>query len=230
MKKNYLTVLSVVLFTNILCAQNLPDVRSAVDFFHISKSIRGELKPTLTEEDIEGSPYLNDEFITGAIYTTSNTKYVDVPLRYNIYNDEVEFDTGNGVQAIAAPETVDKIEFGDYTMVYVPYSITKKVMRGFFIVKEQGKASLLIKPEVTFVQATEPAPYKHAEPAKFDRRENEYYIWVQKNEAKLISSKNDMVDVFPDNHDKLEAFIKKNKIKHRQPEDLRKLVQYYNSL
>ncbi|MCG6187059.1 hypothetical protein [Maribellus maritimus] len=230
MKKYYFPIFVLLLFAEILNAQNILEVRQAVDLFNTSKMLRGDMTRTLTERDIEGSPFLEDEFIKGVVYTTSNTKYVDVPLRYNIYNDAIEFDTGSGVQELAAPEIVDKVEFGSYTMVYVPYSITKKIRRGFFIVEEEGKASLLVKPEIAFVKATEPGAYKAAEPAKFDRKNDEYYIWIKKNEAKMISGKNDIVDVFPDNHEKIEAFIKKNKIKHRKPEDLKQLVQYYNSL
>lgn len=230
MKKYWLSVFGLLLSTGILSAQNVFEVRQAIDLFHTSKMLRGDMNKTLTESDIEGSPYLEDEFIKGTLYTTSNTKYVDVPLRYNIYNDNIEFDTGDGIQALAAPEIVDKVEFGDYTMVYVPYSITKKIRRGFFIVDQEGKASLLIKPDVAFVEATEPGAYKQAEPAKFDKKENEYYIKVGMNEAKIISNKNDLEEVFPDHTKEIETFIKKNKIKHRKPEDLKKMVQYYNSL
>jgi hypothetical protein len=142
----------------------------------------------------------------------------------------LEFDTGNGVQALTTPEIIDKVEFGGYTMVYLPYSMAKKIRRGFFIVAEEGKASLLVKPEVVFKKATEPGAYKEAEPAKFEKKADSYYIKVSKNEAKLISGKKDITEVFPDNSDKIEAFIKKNKTKHRNIEDLKQLVQYYNSL
>lgn len=230
MKKYWLSLLGLFLFTGILSAQNVLEVRQAIDLFHTSKMLRGDMNKTLTENDIEGSPYLEDEFIKGTLYTTSNTKYVDVPLRYNIYNDNIEFDTGDGIQALAAPEIVDRVEFGNYTIVYVPYSITKKIRRGFFIVDEGGKASLLIKPDVAFVEATEPGAYKQAEPAKFDKKADDYYIKVGLSEAKIISNKNDLTDAFPDHNKEIESFIKANKIKHRKPEDLKQVVQYYNSL
>jgi hypothetical protein len=230
MKKYHLSVFIFFFVTEVLTAQNILEVRQAIDLFNTSKMLRGDLNKTLSGNDIEGSPYLANEFINGNVYTTSGTKYVDVPLRYNIYNDNIEFDTGNGVQALAAPEIVDRVEFGGFTMVYVPYSITKKIRRGFFILEEEGKASLLIKPEVAFVKATKPGAYKEAEPAKFDKRPDSYYIRVGMAEAKIISGKNDIVEIFPDNRDKIEAFIKKNKIKYRKAEDLKQLVQYYNSL
>ncbi|MBN1987496.1 MAG: hypothetical protein JW761_14390 [Prolixibacteraceae bacterium] len=230
MKKYYLSVFILFWAANVLTAQNL-DVRQAIDLFNTSQMLKGgSFLETLSESEIEGSPYLENEFIKGTLFTTSNTQYVDVPLRYNIYNDDLEFDTGNGVQALTTPEIIDKVEFGKYTMVYLPYSMAKKIRRGFFILAEEGNASLLIKPEIEFKKATEPGAYKEAEPAKFERKTDSYYIRVGTSEAKLISGKKDMMEVFPDNHEKMEAFIKKNNTKHRKAEDLKQLVQYYNSL
>jgi len=193
--------------------------------------LEGNSKGLLTESDIEGSPYLEDNFIKGSVYTTSKTEYVDVPLRYNIYNDQLEFKTGNDkVQALAAPEMIEKIEFGNYKMVYAPYSISKKIRRGFFVVLAEGKSSLYEKPRITFKEATEPGGYKDAEPAKFVRNTDEYYIRVGENQAKLVGNKNDLLEVFPDHQKQLETFIKKNKIKPNKPESLKELVKYYNSL
>ncbi len=230
MKKYYFSVLFLFVFAGISSAQAVLDIKHAIDLYNTTKMREGDFFKTLSESEIEGSPYLNDDFISGTLITTTNTKYVDVPLRYNIYNDNIEFDTGNEIQALGAPEIVDKIEMGNIKMVYVPYSVSKKINRGFFIIEEEGKASLLSKPEVTFYEATKPAAYSDAQPAKFERKADSYFIRVDQAEAKLISGKNDMVDVFPDNQDKLESYIKKNKLKHRKPEDLKKLVQYYNSL
>lgn len=38
------------------------ETRQAIDFYNSTKIARGELKTMLTEDNIEGSPYLNDEF------------------------------------------------------------------------------------------------------------------------------------------------------------------------
>ena len=52
-----------------------------------------------------------DEFITGTIFTTSKTQYVNMSLRYNIYNDQLEFKTPEDkILVMAAPEIIEKIE------------------------------------------------------------------------------------------------------------------------
>lgn len=208
------------------------ETRQAIDLFNSTKIARGELKTMLTEKDIEGSPYLNDEFIKGTVYTTSQTKYVDVLLRYNIFSEQIEFKLDDGpVQALAAPETVEKVEFGDYKMVYIPFTSSRKIRRGFFEVLELGnKAVLLARPQVFFEEAKEPAAYQEAEPPKFIRKTDEYFIRVGKEPAVLISRKKDLEEVFPDHEKEISSFIKKNKVKPNKPERMAELVQYYNSL
>jgi len=89
---------------------------------------------------------------------------------------------------------------------------------------------LYAKPAVAFQNATEPAAYKDAEPARFVKKADEYYIRIGSEQAVIISSKKDLIAAFPDNRDKIESFISKNKIKTNKSEGLKEVVRYYNSL
>ena len=149
MKKYLLTIVVASIFSSSF-SQTIYEVRRAMDFFESNKMQSGDWKNPLSESEIEGTPYLNDEFIAGSIYTVMKHQYVDIPLRYNIYNDNIEFKSGDKIQALAAPEIVERIKFGEYQMVYIPYSNLKKIRKGFFIVLEEGKASLYTKLETEF--------------------------------------------------------------------------------
>ena len=231
MKKYNVIAIVFLLFAEFSLAQTNYELRQAMDLFKTNKMIGGDSKGLLTESDIKGSPYLEDNFVKGTVYTTTKAQYVDVPLRYNIFNDQIEFRAeDSSIQALATPEIVEKVEIGKYKMVYAPYSIAKKIKKGFFIVLEEGKASLYSKPNIIFKDATEPAPYKEAEPAKFIRKSDEYYIQVGNSQAKMVGNKKDLYEIFPDNIKQIETFIKKQKIKTNDPESLKELVIYYNSL
>lgn len=231
MKKRYSFLIIFLLFTFVTShAQVEYQLNDAVEFYRQQKIASGELRNVLTEKDIDGSPYMNDEFIKGAIYTTSKTKYSDIPLRYNIYNDEIEFQTpDNSVAALGSPEIVEKVTFGDYTMEYIPFDLARKVKRGFFKVVLKGNASLYARPEIQFVQAKEPAPYQDAVPAKFLQKGDRYYIRIGLEAAAVTGNKKDVLALFPNHSDQLEAFIKKDKINVKKEDDLKKLVEYYNS-
>lgn len=231
MRKVYLATVLIVTMVVGSSAQTSYSLKSALDFFHSQKMANGEYSNTLTEKDIQGSPYLNDNFIKGSIYTVSKTQYQDIPLRYNIYNDDMEFQTNdNNVLALSTPEIVEKITFGDYTMEYIPYVTSRNVKNGFFELILKGKASLYAKPQVEFLEAKDPAPYKDAEPAKFLRKDDRYYIRLGMEAAVPCGNKKDVLGIFTDHSEELEAFIKKNKINVKKEDELKKLVEYYNSL
>lgn len=232
--KNYLlTVLFAVCLLSFSNAQ-LPlnyDVREKIDFYSANKFIGGEWKETLTENQIQGSPYLDREFASGTIYTTQRQQFNEIPLRYNIYNDNIEFKTPqNEIMALAVPEIVEKAVVGNAVLTHAPFFMANKIKKGFFFVLEEGKASLYAKPVVVFQKATEPAAYKEAEPAKFVKKADEYYVRIGTETAVIINTKKDLIAAFPDNRDKLESYISKNKIKTNKPEGLKEVVKYYNSL
>lgn len=231
MKRFAVTVILFLTTISFSFSQDVYQIHEAMDFFRTNQLHNGELKNILTENDIQGSPYLNEEFLNGTIFTTSKLQFVDVLLRYNVYNDEIEFKTPEGeTQALATPEIVETIEFGDYKMVYIPFSNVKKIRYGFFKVELEGNASLYLRSEVIFKKAEKPAAYKEAEPAKFINKPNSYYIRVGLEQAKKVGNKKELLDIFPDHQNELTTFIKKNKIKTNKPERLKELVRYYNSL
>ena len=219
----------LLLSSNVL-GQSSYEVMRAIDFFRQNKLASGEWKTTLSEVDIQGSPYLNDEFVDGSVYTVNKQKFTDIPLRYNVYNDAVEFKSEDGkVLEMDSPELVEKVEFGGNTMVYLPFSNLKKIRNGFFIVVVEGNASLYYKPEIIYKEAVHPAAYKDAEPAMFIKKSDKYYIKIGTSQAKLIASKSDFSEIFNEKWAQTETFIKKNKTKINL-EDLKELVNFFNTL
>ena len=115
-------------------------------------------------------------------------------------------------------------------LCYIPYAVSKEIKRGYFIQLEKGKATLYNRPVVIFTEAEKAGAYQEAEPAKYVRISDEYYIRIGNDEAKSVSNKKDLIDAFPDNKNKTETFIKNNKVKSNKAEGLKELVNYYNSL
>jgi len=232
MERLKLICIFLMVFSLSANAQSEYQIREALDFFRANKMQSGEWNSFLTESDIEGSPYLDDEFVEGSVYTTSKTQYVGLPLRYNVYNEQVEFKTEDGeIRAIAEPETVEKIEMGNLELVFAPFSSGRKIRRSYFVVEVDGQASLYRRPEIMFKEATKAGAYKDPEPAQFVRKNDSYYIRVGLEPAILVSSKKDLETVFAGEHQKeISNFIRKNKVNPRKEETLIELVNFYNSL
>ncbi len=231
MKKYIIIGLIILVASGFSFSQDVYQIQAAMELFRTNKLQSGDWKSVLTDSDIKGSPYLDDDFKNGVIFTSSKMQFVDVPLRYNIFNDNLEFKTPDDqVQAMAAPEIVEKAVFGEHEIVYIPFSDLKKIKRGFLILLEKGNVSLYLRPEVTFQEPTKPGAYKEAEPAKFIRKSDVFYIRVGLEEAKRVGTKKEILDIFPDHIEEIDTFIKKNKTKTNKTEDLIELVKFYNSI
>ncbi len=202
-----------------------------MDFFNTYKAGRGDVKAILEQNEIKGTPYLNDDFIKGTIYTTSEQKYVDLPLRYNIYNDELEFKTPEDkVLALGTPEIIEAVEYGDQVMVYLPYTDNTKIKKGYFKVLLLGDVSLFSKYVVEFKEAGEPNAYDNAKPAEFSRNKDVYYLKIGNEQAKKVGTKKELIEAFPDHKKEIESFVKKNKIKPSDPDKLKALINFYSTL
>ncbi|QIA07902.1 BlaI/MecI/CopY family transcriptional regulator [Draconibacterium halophilum] len=230
--KKYISLIAILLLSTAgLFAQSIYDIRNAIDFFESNKMQRGEYRNTLTEDDIDGSPFLDDEFINGTVYTYQKIQFNDIPLRYNIFNDEMEFQTpDNKILAIAAPEIVEKAVVGENIISNIPYKIGNKIKRGYFILLTEGNVNLYARPEVRYQKPKEAAPYKDPEPAKFVERPHSYYLRLNEEAAVKVESKKDLRNFFSDHQNQVEDFIKENKVKPGKEDKLIELVKYYNSL
>lgn len=218
------------LFSTAVSAQNVM-TQSLVDFYRDFKTAQFTEGIGRTEMEIMGSPHENPDFVPGIVETTTNVRYENIPLRFNIYSNEMEFKTEEGqVLVFATPEVVEFIEINEVKYVYAPYLIGNKLMRGYFKMISDGKARLLVKQNISFKPAELPQAYKDAEPARFVRTSDDYYIRLAPEEAHRITNKKELLNILKDKTKEVDAFLSKNKIRFNRSEDLKSVIDYYNSL
>lgn len=226
-------LLTLVIFLNLLLpgarAQQIVNM-SLDDFYREFKKYQynenvGEVV------DVHGSPWDKTEFVTGDIVTTSNQRYAGVPLRLNIYNDQIEFRNPEGKAFnIGIPELIDHIMIGNEKYIYAPYTIANRIEKGYFMVLSEGKALLLQKKNVTLLPAEPAQAYKDPVPARFKRTESDYYLRVLPAEAKRVRNKKELVAIVGELPQSVEEFLKKNKTRFNKAEELTELINFYNSL
>jgi hypothetical protein len=179
--------------------------------------------------DYKGSPYENEGFEKGSLITNNKQEYKDVPLRYNIYNDEIEFKNDDNIMALENPNQFEFITIGKSKYVYLPFTSKKIAKKGYFKVIEEGKASLFVKPKVALSEAVRPGPYKDAVPATFSRTTDEIYVKTGDKEPQLVAGKKSFEEIFSDKPSQVAGFLKENKIKANNVDDVLKLVKFYNA-
>ena len=182
-------------------------------------------------EEVNGSPWDKKEFIPGEIVTTSSQRYSGIPLRLNMYNNQIEFRNEEGKPfVIGVPELIDHIMIGDEKYVYAPYTIANRIEKGYFMVLAEGKALLLQKKNVTLLPAEPAQAYKDPVPARFKRTDSDYYLRILPAEAKRVRNKKELAAILGDYPAELDEFLRKNKTRFNKEAEITALIKLYNSL
>jgi hypothetical protein len=184
-----------------------------------------------TNTEIKGSPYENDEFVPGDVITKDRKQYAGIPLRYNIYSDQVEFkNQEGGIYEVSKPQAIDSIYIGTSTYIYHNFTTGPKTKYGFFKVIAFGTPMLLLKMNVILNRAEPATTYKDAIPATFERTANDFYLILQQGEAVKFSGKKEFLEMLGSFQPEMEQFIKKNKIRFYKQGDLISTMKYFYSL
>lgn len=229
MKKQFF-YLSFVLFlqSSISFGQEIDHTQLYLNNIRILKEAQGESNSHPT--DVFGSKYINDEFLPG----TLNKSPKVYSFRYNAYQDEIEVKNGSEVYAVIKNFNFP-ITFLASNKVYqvFEHTIEKEKTKGFFVVLTDAKnIKLLLKEKIKFApEKKAKSGYHKYEPASFKRFIDTHFIGYKNNKAeRLPKKKSDFLELFANNSEHIDKFIKDNKLKYNKTDDLIKIFTYYNSL
>jgi len=178
--------------------------------------------------DTKGTPYLAETFDSANVYTLKGV-FAGLPMRYNIHYDYLEFKKKDVIYILDPALNITRVDFKDYSFVVEKSEAGGKMKLGFFVLLDSGKVTLLAKKNVSYRDPQPAKAMQDATPATYSKQKDEYYYKIGSGQPIEISSVKKMIDDFPDKHDELEQFVRKEKIS-KNDEDLVKLVRYYNSL
>lgn len=189
-------------------------------------------KPLNDYGTIAGTPYLNRNFQSGKPISKYNQTFPIIPLRYNIYTDNIEYKSPkNKVYVLKDPNKIKAYKIGDSTFIYSPYYVNKtKLSSGYFQVLVHGKTKGLIKYTVYLLQGHPTQPYKPAEPERFSEKIKSLYIKVGDGAAVSASREKNILQLYPKQKNQLSHYIKKEKIHIRKQAEFVKLINYINTL
>lgn len=191
-------------------------------FDHHQEKFR-EAKPEVVYRSIQGNPYYTKDFTSSTIYFADRDSIV-VPLRYDVYQDEIEFRQNEKVIWLIKKD-VKAIAHGNERIVNRTLKDGKT--NDYLFVVVEGKYSLLRKERVNLLPAEPPKGFAESKPARFESAEDEYYIEADDLQPVPIFAKRDLEKLFHENVSAL-AFMKDEKIKAGKEADLVKLVEFLN--
>jgi hypothetical protein len=178
---------------------------------------------------VHGTPYMDDAFVQGEIYY-GNTIH-KVPVRYNIFQDLMEYKENGQTLLLDANTSIKKVHFGTNMFVVEKFEFKRKTKYGFLALLDSGKVMLFSKKVVNYLGAQKGRALDGGdEPARYTRSADVFYYKVGDGDVLEVGNVKSMIASFPGKQEELTLFAKKEKISARREEELIQLVQYYNSL
>jgi hypothetical protein len=192
-------------------------------------SFSGSIAQQASAQKIEGTPYLSEKYVPGEILF--GTERSAVPLRYNVYQDLMEYQQ-NGKALVLDPNTkIKKVRLGESTYIVEKFEFDGKTKYGFLNLLDSGKVTLVAKKVVKYQEPLKGRALDGGDlPAKFSKSSDAYFYRVGHGELQEVDNIKDMIASFPDKQEEVKQYAKKEKISPKKEEELVKLVRYYNSL
>ncbi|MFP4489287.1 MAG: hypothetical protein ACLFN1_08290 [Bacteroidales bacterium] len=199
------------------------EFRQFQEDFRLAKSFKKENK---TEYD--GSPYLLDEFRDAEIYLKNGRQYEDVPMNYNIHNDDFEFMMDDISYSLGNNNIVKNIRVGDRDFYYRNYTYNSARIKGYLELVADGDYKIFKKHRVIYTEPKATRGYVEAQPARFSPRRPDYFIELTDGNIVYFNKLKEIADLLPENSDKLKDYIRDNRLKARREEDIITLAGYIN--
>lgn len=179
--------------------------------------------------DLKGSPYLDDEFKSGTI-DIGDGESVEVNLRLNVYDDELEFETDQGIYLLKNPERISHIFLGKSEYVYFESASPAKESSGFFKLIAGDDCLLLLKHRVTYIPSVAAGAYEPATEAELRKEPDAYYLAMKGDTPiKLKRKKKFIMKLIPSRGEEISRYMKEEKISLHKNNDLIELVDYINA-
>ncbi|MBL7856556.1 MAG: hypothetical protein JNM57_02615 [Cyclobacteriaceae bacterium] len=179
--------------------------------------------------DVQGSPYLYDDFKEGQVISFKG-HYKGIPMRYNIYDDNIEFKQ-NGVDMILDPDiSIKKVILSDMILTVGKFEYRNKVQFGFLERLDSGQLSLFAKKVVVFKEKEETQALEYnTKPARFTSLSDIFYYRIGNGDISKIVSIKKLIESLPDKQTEMSAYAKKEKLSVGR-NDLLKFAEHYGSL
>lgn len=198
------------------------NVNGVDTFFNLDNDVSKEsdLSP-----EVLSKKYLTEGFKPASIDNQGKVFF----LRYNIYENEMEFAKDAGVYYMRKAVGT-RVHFRTLKTTYECFEVDGKLL--FYQVYDENDSSklrLITKQSVRYTKAEKAInSYDVDKPAKYTRRKDEQFFVLNNEVYEIPRKKKDFYAFFKTSSKDIKDYMKKEKLGYKDPEDLTKIVEYYN--
>lgn len=178
---------------------------------------------------VEGSPYLQEEWIKGKLITEQGYVFQDVFLRLNLIENTIHYKDPKGNEMIATMpirEVILPEQATGKTLRFVNSNILPPSKKGWYLLLHNANVSFFKFYDKIL---SENRPYNSATTEQRIMTKEKYFV-MMKNVSYPIKNIKDLQTLFIDKQKDVEMFIKTLDTKKPLEERMIEIVEYYNVL
>jgi|GEM_PF-1121693 len=190
-----------------------------------------EINPVYYDE-IEGSPFLENEFMPGTVVMKNGRIFENIGFRYNMHTNQIEFKDEGKILTFVNPRDLEYVFFGNHRFIYEKYFLKGKPVEGYFKVLADGYARLLVKRYAEIKSEKMPVSnFGEVNYRNYFRITEDYYITKDgQNLIPVRKQKRSLLKALEEKKTEIEAFLEASGLDIRNDVDLGEVVFYYNQL
>lgn len=232
MRAKFLVFISMIAIFNPIKGQSIGEA-ALNDWTGNPNRILTEIR--LPPPTVTGSLYLNDYWNIGSIKLKSNTILSNYSLKYDLGNNNLEIKDGDSIK-ICTLRLLDSFYWREVgqpdSVLYVNadrFSLTdyERVI-GVLRVISFGKINLYSRSHIEILSPTYNAALNVGDRNKKAVKRRNFYL-SRYNNLVEIESKKQLLSYFSDEAIQIENYMRKNKLKIKNEEDLKQIIDFYNS-
>lgn len=218
------------LLFSLLLLMSVTNYSQHSDVDHIYLNAKSLTSIDLTSKELVGNSYIEERFLPSDI-SNQETSYL---IRYNAYRDEMEIEL-DGKPYYLPLTSYYSITFNLSNKTYqvLDFKEKKTTKKGFFVVMYLGtELSLFLKEKIKLYEEVPPkAGFSQYEPPKLGRVKDKLFIGYKDNTAiELPNKKKEIIKLFLHKSGEVQSYVKENKLRFKNKQDLIQILKYYNSL
>lgn len=183
--------------------------------------------PTDKYEEIDGTPYYNDEWISGTIKLKNGVELKIESCKYDVYEGKLIFLKDETPLYFSNPEDINSFMLGSSKFI----NLKLKNNNDFYEkLLEAENFVLLKKYQCVFIKGKETDGINPATKNKYKVNSNYYY--KKENEAlkKIKFKEQAILELIPDKKEEIKNYIKENKLNCKDEKDVIKVFEFYSTL
>ncbi len=227
MKKHTFTLLCLlcIISMNVFSQQSLTGSGNGETNFNEAYFTR--YVPTIKYEEIDGSPYFNDDWSSGTIKLRSGVELKIESCKYDIYEEKLMFLKDETPLYFSSPEDIESFTIGSSKFINLKLDNNNDFYEKLF---EEVNFKLLKEYKCVFVEGKETDGINPATKDKYKVNSN-YYLKNENEDLKKIKLKEkSVIELMSDKENEIKKYIQENKLKFKDEKDLVEIFKFYSTL